>query len=518
MVEGTAITPGEGLGGIMKLGSMMYTIVNQLTKHEQKIKIVYSESEYLDTPITVIVQDLGMRLIFENSNKQELILIEVLDFSKLRLLYNGLPLNEILEQVRPASIETNGRVDSLALNTGRLPSSEADEKVLSADSSKENGVTEVETLVVPPNLGDIYNKFFGPTYPGRVSKDYRRYILSYPGIAFKFSIDLDELVAQLKSLDNSNENNIISTLLNWRKQSDLRCISIAIFHGSSWDSFIKSLSSSKNFIKTLAPRKPESPGPQIKSFIVNLKMGVIKIIFETEKDRNEKSEYEIQIGQTTQQEVLNILGPPDDYFNKFDSRLLIHNYLPKSLNLDLNDTSIYKFHNYFKYGLDFLYDLNSSSDMHSAGILTKVIVHNGGITESLDFMKWNKCRWKVFTGKSSDEKNPFNMKDDIVITSSMYFKQIPESFFKALSDDVPRPVFLNRNETEFIDNDLTIIEPEELPCDSLSPFFERTSLNATTTPSVAENKKWGQSKLYGCNRCIMEVVESNGCISSLTIF
>lgn len=518
MVSGTAITPGEGVGGVIKLGSTMYTIVTQLTKYEEKIKIVYSEKEYLDTPITVMVPDLGMRLVFENSIKQELILIDVLDFSKLRLLYNGLALNEIVEQVRPASNEINGSGDGLVLNVDRLPSREANGTTLSAESSNESGEMEVETLVVPPNLGDIYNKLFGPTYPGRVSKDSRRYILSYPGIAFKFSIDLDELVAQLKSLDNANENNIISTLLNWRKQSDVRCISISVFHGSSWDSFVKSLTPPKNSTKTLSPRRPESSDLQIESLVVNLKMGIIKIIFETEKDRDEKKEYEIRIGQTTQQEVLNILGPPDDYFNKFDSRLLIHNYLSKSLNLDLNDTSIYKFHNYFKYGLDFLYDLNSSSDMHSTGVLTKVIVHNGGIAESLDFMKWNKCRWRIFTGKSSDEKNPFNMKDDIVINSSMYFKQIPEPFFKALSDDVPRPVFLNRNETEFIDNDLTIIEPEELACNTLSPLFDRTSLNGTTTPSVVENKKWGQSKLYGCNRCIMEVIESNGCISSLTIF
>ncbi len=103
-------------------------------------------------------------------------------------------------------------------------------------------------------------------------------------------------------------------------------------------------------------------------------------------------------------------------------------------------------------------------------------------------MKWNRCNWTI---ESSQFANTIN--------SSMYFEELP-SGFKDLT-----PVFLNRYESEFIDNDLDIIDLPNID-------VKKDSVKS------AKLKRWGQSKLYGLERCIVEVINSNGCISSITIY
>lgn len=491
MITNASIVPGEGLGNSIKLGSLMYSIINLLDRFNYRMKISYSEKHYLETPITVTVADIGLRLVFENSDKQELVLIEVIDFKSLKLSYNGINLNDITENVEDTY----------------------------ENEAQEN--SEQRTNTTLPNLKQIYNQTFGPTYPGKLSKSSDYYTLSYPGISFKFKINLNELINKLKGLGAEvNDNTILSKLLNWDKNSDIACESLSIFLGSSWENFYETFKS--NILKpkqiTKEKNKASSSAVHISKLLVNLKLGMIKLIFGATSDKNQPKEYVIKIGETTQQEVSNILGSPDDYFNKFDSRLLIHNHLSKSFKIDLNDNSIYKFHNYFRYGLDFLYDLNSIKSK-STGVLKKLIIHNGGITESLDFMKWNKCNWEIVAGQDCNAAHPFGLKNDISINSSMYFKDIPAEFFNQIEGSTNlRPVLLNRNETEFIDNDLDIINPDEIREDNNAALEKHQSRESTISGETCKTKTWGQSKLYGSNRCIWEVVESNGCITSVTIF
>ena len=123
-----------------------------------------------------------------------------------------------------------------------------------------------------------------------------------------------------------------------------------------------------------------------------------------------------------------------------------------------------------------MYDLKtpptaSANTLNS--VVNKVVLHNGGIVEDLSFMKWNRCNWTI---ESSQFANTIN--------SSMY---------------------LNRYESEFIDNDLDIIDLPNID-------VKKDSVKS------AKLKRWGQSKLYGLERCIVEVINSNGCISSITIY
>ena len=58
-----------------------------------------------------------------------------------------------------------------------------------------------------------------------------------------------------------------------------------------------------------------------------------------------------------------------------------------------------------------------------------------------------------------------------------------------------------------IDNDLDIVD-----------FPQQTSLENITNNDIPEKvKTCGQSKLYGFDRRILEVIDSNGCISTVTI-
>ncbi|CAI5759181.1 unnamed protein product [Candida verbasci] len=427
MIYDTIISPGLGIGNDIKLGSSLYNVVNNLDKFKYKIKILYSNKEYYDNPIIIQLLDLNIRLTFKN---QCLDLIELLNLSNnqsrklLRLNFNNQILNEIEG--------SNSEVTSCSSST------------MSESSLTTSGSTFNTLISNSPAFQTIYNKVFGPTYPGILKNQF--YILSYNGISFKFEILNTGLLECLKSIDDGQ---ILSKLLNWDNPEDIICDSIAIFKGDSWKDY------------------KQKPKPKdFNRLSIDLDKGIIKL-----------SEEEIVIGSSTQQEILNLLGPPDELFNKTDSKFLIHNQL---------DTKS-SFHNYFRLGIDILYDVKQSSyydqnNLHS--VVKKVILHNGGVAECLNFMKWNKCNWTIQVDKSTK------------ITSEMYFNDLPTSF-KTLT-----PVLLNRYESEFIDHDLDIIE----------------SPNINKRISDCKVKTWGQSKLYGFNRCILEVLNSNGCISSVTIY
>lgn len=424
MLDNTILFPGKGIGNTLRLGKSLYTTIKALDKFGYKMKIIYSGKDYLNTPVMILLPEIGVRLVFSSL---KLVLIEILDLQKLKLSYNNKVLNPLVHD------ENNNEL--LTLKT-------------------------------------VYNKIFGPTYPGTLQGE--DYILSYNGISFKFHINLKVLVTKVSRFAG-DEDKILSTLLN-SSYPDVTCTAISVHSGDSWSEVAPALVAD-----------PVVAVTSIRKLQIDVKEGVVKVLFD---DRD----HIINIGRTTQQEILNLFGPPDDYFNKFDSRFLIHNHLSKSLGIDIHDNSLYKFHNYFSLGLDFLYDLTPRGI--GTGVLRKIVIHNGQIPESLDFMRWNKCNWEMFE----------NFKEEPRATSDMYFRDIPEDFLATINaNDSVRPVILNRNESEFIDNDIDIIKANDLGDDSDSAISSKA-------------KTWGHSKLYGCERCIWEVVDSNGCISCLTVF
>ncbi|EGV64061.1 hypothetical protein PSN45_003846 [Yamadazyma tenuis] len=404
------IKPGEGLNAL-KINDGLYSVLDRF-KHEQ-LNLMYSSKDYLNTPIRLQIKNWGMTLLFQ---KDKLTLIEIQSFScGINYSYNNINLNSL-----------------------------------------GSGIT----------LKVIYNKVFGPTYPGKFINNY--YILSYPGVSFKFDLSA---IQSNKGFDPS-----LAYLLNSDK--DVVCGEIFIFNSNSFDEFLHSM---KTGSAAATPASSELSSitevsqtcdPSFK-VSANIKLGVIRLSF-----RNK--EFLVTIGKTTQQEVLNFLGPPDDYFNKFDSRLLIHSNFFKRISTSHTSNKILKFHNYFKFGVDFLYDLNGN------GVLSKVILHNGNIVESSSFSHWNKCNYEIYLGNDSSDTNPFDSYD-MRIGCSHYFDQIPADFFAGGSKT---PILLNRSESELINLDVIPIN---------------------------ESNDWGQSKLYCFDHCIWEVL-SNDCVSCVTIY
>lgn len=421
----------------------------------QRYKVTFSARNYLDMPIIVGLPDLGLRLTFKCRGAQELILIEVLDFSHIQFSYKNCVLNEI--------------------------SFEAAEDPTSLSFTKS---------MTPPTLKEIYNKIVGPTFPGVLMHKQGGYLLSYPGVAFMFTIQSLELLAKASSLDDQNVQ--LSKLLNWSNAADLPCSLVAVFNGEDYGSFHKTLKAQL----TSSGHAETTAEPALERINVFLKEGLVDVVFV--KD-NSRTTHTIEIGKTTQQEILGIFGPSEASFNKFDSRLVIHKQL-KAMTSSLNPSSACKFHNYYRYGLDFLYNLNSSQ---GGGVLDKIIVHNGGIAESLEFMQWNKCCWEIFTDRTSSAA---------LVTSDMYFLDFGSEFFEKVKSQKPGPVLLNRNEAEFVkDEDLEIID--------LTEVHHTVSTNSSIELSLSNKfKTWGQLKLHGYKNCVWEVVESNDCVACVTIY
>lgn len=387
-----SITPGVGLDAFL-LNDSFHKILNQFKNHD--LNLVYSSSQFLHVPVRLEIRSLGIDLLFKND---KLILILLVNFSHLDFFYHNINLNHVINSLGN-------------------------------------------------HLKTLYNKIFGPTYPGKEING--NYLLDYPGIGFKFDV---------KNVQKTE----MSELLNY--DQDIRCKEIMIFGTNSYDSFIECLKGS-SAVSTPGKIEPKPLRFSVKS---NILLGVTQLTLGD-------SSLVVKLGVTTQQDILNFLGPPDDYFNKFDTRLLIHNKVKQASQ---KDNKILKFHNYFKLGVDFLYDLNNS------GVITKIILYNGNLIESATFGRWNKCNYVIHYGEDSDMQNMFPS-SDISVDSNVYFDQVPDQFKN--SDD---PILLNRGENESINSDVI---------------------------SINELCNWGESRLYFSDHCIWEVLNNN-CISCVTIF
>lgn len=463
------ILPGDGLGMDLPLGALLYNIIKTLKETGRPFKIAYSSKNYLETPLLITLPEQGVRLMFSATGHQKLLLIEILNFEHLKLNYKGSYLNDIV-YTEPTDLE--------------LASMSGSDSYLDFEKKKQ---------ILPPTLKEVYNRIFGPTFPGALDRESKSYLLSYPGVAFKFYIGLEELLMALG--ENDDKNSILSKLTNWHRASDIICKNMAIFNGDDYSSFLAQLPHMARD-NDAPPRLSNTADLCIEKIVVTLCDGTAEIRFHSE---NKVPPAKIVIGQSTQQDILRVLGPPDAYFNKFDSRLLIHKHILSSTVLDLDSGSVFKFHNYFRHGIDLLYNLNPPNQ--KGGILLKIIIHNGGIIKTLDFMKWSKCNWKIQTRPG----------DAPSVNSSMYFHQFDESFLNEVNTGKSDPVLLNRNEIEFSkDDDLEVVLSDELQLNLI--------LSATNLTESVESNALGQLKLYGYDRCIWEVVESNDCVSCVTIY
>lgn len=267
------------LTNFLALGQTLHEVVARLKSEPSTyphLSISSSQSDPINEPILISLPSNGLRLQFDGP-LQQLRLIEVIDFSKVKLTYKSLDLGRQSPSFSPPH---------------------------SPHSTSSDG----------PNFKHIYSKLFGPTFPGlykpadeQRGEQYGTYILSYPGLAFTFPL--------LASAWHPNKD--FATILSLPACKPAS--SLAVFHGASWTATCPTLFTAQLSDPKLGGSGNRDSYPDEVAGITVFGGGKVKI----EKSYG-REPFWLYLGQTTAQDCVAELGPPDAVYRKSDQRLSIH--------------------------------------------------------------------------------------------------------------------------------------------------------------------------------------------------
>lgn len=499
------IHPGRGLGWIM-LGASLHAILTRLKSQPQlyPLDLAYSPSEPLLDPVVLTLPDCGLRLHFDGPD-QRLRLIEILDFSKASFSYKSTELVR-----RPTS-----------------------------------STASMAEPVLGPSFKHLYNRMFGPSYPGeyippRSGETSGTYVLSWPGLAARFSIkhgswsDKADFVALLSSVASP-------------------AVSLAIFSGSSW-------ADARSTLYTKRPHLPRSLALSSKSS-ENVADEIEEVVIHgngrLELFRRSSHPFMITLNETTPQDLVAEFGPPDAIFRKSGSGLSIHaggmsskNRRPSispGLEPQFNDHASNKsnftddseneisnvddaqdeesgseaFYNYFHHGFDMLISAPQAGCFKTTAdgrpetcadfVVTKVFLH-GNIPGSYSFNRHRRSRWRI---QLDDNGQP------LPLTSEMRFEEISDILKDVWHDSyrdaeeekkMQRGMVLNRG--------WGISNSPESSIELLCGFEEGPTSNAKDTTGTgidASTSNLTNTELFGFPGLIFEVLK-NGTISCLTVY
>lgn len=404
--------------GLVVIGAFLHDVLTRIKAEPQrfpKIDLTYSRERPVTDPMCVGLPDNGLRLRFDGP-EQRLRLIEVLDFTKNHITFKDRDL------VRP---QANGA---------------------SAPGSPVPGGESA----AGPTFRHIYHRLLGPTYGGEFlpapkGKKMGIYVLSYPGVAFNFS---------LPDSDYSPDKDVVTLLSAAPSQV---ATSMAIFSGNSWGEarptiWTEVLPSIK--VTSLLPRSKDVCPDEVS--LVSLRGGGKIDLFR----KWTSTSFMIRLGETTPQDLVRELGPPNAIYRKNDQKMVIHKMRmtsntqsrPSAGSMarpeDLTDTdhssmntgsddsededavddmsnSHYTecFYNYFHLGFDVLLSLPTTPSPAPPGptepeaprikayapnrlVATKLVLH-GNIPGSYEFNRHRRCRWEIayLAGESSGPVN-----------------------------------------------------------------------------------------------------------------
>ena len=344
------------------------------------VDITYDPSKPLSSPIILAFPSNGLRLRFDGPD-QRLRLIEVLDFSKSHLTYEGKDIVKIPETTA----------------------------VLGADPG-----------IQGPSFRHIYDRLIGLAFPGEyvppsdVSKNGSgTYILSYPGIAFLFPLQHSAWSP------TSNFNTLLSSPAAGPASS------MAIFSGKSWqeaaqDLYTKPYSTSRSL--ALQGRGKEQQPDTIELARICGK-GRVDLI------RRASPDFRIILGETTPQDLVAEMGPPDQIKRgRSDVNLDIYKRSPQDQLPDTtydeptssqqtsahttadesndedqkgssavdpaDDEPVECFYNYFCQGIDAFISPATGSSSSDELVVTKLLLH-GNVPGSFQFKKYRRSRWVI---------------------------------------------------------------------------------------------------------------------------
>ncbi|RSM12232.1 hypothetical protein CDV31_006438 [Fusarium ambrosium] len=412
--------PGRALGFLV-LGATLHDVLTRLKAEPQrfpKIELLYSPDRPVTEPVAVDLPANGVRLRFDGP-EQRLRLIEVLDFTKNHITFKERDL------VRPVN--------------GSTPASPIPDDSTSG-----------------PTFRQVYHRLLGPTYDGEfippvAGQEYGIYVLSYPGVAFNFKLHPSEY---------SPEKDVVSTFASASSQV---ATSMAVFSGDSWADarptlWTEILPSIKS--TTVIPRGKDVYPDEI-SLIRMYGGGKIQLF---RKWTN--NSFVINLGETTPQDLIMELGPPNAIYRRNDQKMVIHKMRttsntkarPNAADLgrqdeltDTDQSSMHDasdasdneeavedqigvnttgecFYNYFYLGFDILVSTRvppsqlppSQKAAEAEGqkgiishspdrlVATKLVLH-GNIPGSYEFNRHRRCRWEIaYLDPSGDGGDPIN--------------------------------------------------------------------------------------------------------------
>lgn len=396
-----AINPNRGLGW-MTLGASLHAILTRLKSQPQtypRLDLAYSPEDPIEKPIVLTLAANGIRLRFDGAD-QRLRLVEIIDFSQSSFTFKA------QELVR------------------RTPS---------AGSSSES--------VAGPSFKHLYNRLFGPSYPGEYvppssGETHGTYVLSWPGLAARFHI---------KHKSWSEKADFVSLL----SAAASPATSLAIFSGASWPEARASLYTkrpSQPRALALANKSHETTPDEVEEVVIH-ENGRLELF------RRASIPLMIDLNETTPQDLIAELGPPDAIFRKTAGRLSINaagisvknrrpslspglephlaeteqssnrsytddseNELPAINESRDSEAGSEMFYNYFHHGMDVLVSSHSpgQDSRSSRFVATKVFLH-GNVPGSYGFNRHRRSRWRIAL---DDNGQP------LPLTSEMRFSEI----------------------------------------------------------------------------------------------
>lgn len=451
----------------------------------------------------------GMRLRFDGP-EQRLRLIEVTDFTKNHITFKDRDL------VRPA-------------NSTSDPGSP-----IPGESSS------------GPTFRHVYQRLLGPTYAGEFipsSGGMGIYVLSYPGVAFNFPIAASAY---------SPDKDVVSLL---SASSSQVAISMAVFSGESWADARSTL-----WTGVLPSVKSSAVFPRTKDVYPD-EVSLVRIYGRGRLQMFRKwtnNGFWIQLGQTTPQELVMELGPPNAIYRKNDEKMDVHQGRAtgtarlrgdatdggradeaitdtdqssmntgsdESDNPDAMDEdggtnpSGECFYNYFYMGFDVLLSKPAEPSKAPPGpqsdaleemgvkmhhpdrlVVTKIVLH-GNIPGSYEFNRHRRCRWEIAYPGCEDQ----------VVTSEMEFEHVEELMNQTWESELPtaatgksqarqRGMVLNRGWGNSPGSS----------CEFLGGWEESGARRAETNSDST-------TTLYGFPGMVFEVLR-NGYINTVTVF
>ncbi|CAG8695122.1 8248_t:CDS:1 [Acaulospora morrowiae] len=350
-----SIVPGKSLGWF-RLGASIWDVINFLREQSRVIPSVdlkYAEESPIITDLFLSLPANGINMRFDGLI-QRLKVIEVYDFSKLRLTYQD---------------------------------------------------SEVSSSKVAPTFLSIY-KIFGPTYPGELDKTRKEYTLNYPGVSFVFPIPEEHISLYISSTDLPLElPDGTSPLLS----------RLYAFHGSSFrtanvPSLARSASSENRVgndigeIESVVAELKRGitinfldrnhPSPISKEILLNVTTpqdllvdigSALRVFFKEEDKMRIHSENidDMDNVDSNAQENRNVLS------NGTDAR-----------NREEDGHPIDYFYNYFQHGFDVLFD----GITHRC---KKIILH-GNVPGHYDFQRYKRCPYKILLHSKVDSSPDIN--------------------------------------------------------------------------------------------------------------